>query len=92
MEAWGLATLCVTALLTGFAAGWSLMRRLCIRPPSAWVAFAMLLGGSLGAPAITYRALGDTPLSFALALLGCGFTVGATFWPMGRTQGTREWL
>lgn len=79
-------------LLAGFLAGWILFSRLGLRSPNAWVTVVILLAGSVGGPAVTYHVLGARPLSYVLALLAAGFAAGVAFWPMGRTQGTREWL
>jgi hypothetical protein len=92
MQTWMLGAVLTAALTGGFVAGWFGMRRLRIRMPNAWVSFGVLLAGSLGAPALTFHLLGPTPFSFTTALLAAGFSAGATFWPMGQEQGTREWL
>jgi hypothetical protein len=89
---WILGGVLTLALIAGFAVGWFGMRSLGIRMPNAWVSFVVLLAGSLGAPALTYHLIGATPTSFVVALLGAGFCAGATFWPMGQTQGERQWL
>jgi hypothetical protein len=89
---WGLALLLVGSLLTGFAAGWVVSERANLRPRNVWVSMAVLLCGAVGGPAITFRALGAGALSFALAVAAAGFATGATFRPMSRPQGTREWL
>lgn len=92
MSPWTLAFVLVVALLTGFACGWWLLKSLGVRSPNAWVTMIILLAGAVGGPAVTYALMGPRPLSYIVALLAAGFTAGATFWPMSKPQGTREWL
>jgi hypothetical protein len=90
--AWQLAFTLVAALIAGFAAGWSLFLWLHVRPANVWISMLVLLAGSVGGPAVTFHTLGPGRLSFAIAVCIAGFAAGATFWPMVKPQGTREWL
>ena len=92
LHGWTLAAALAASLTVGFAIGWATLSRLRLRSPNAWVTMAVLLAGSVGGPAASTALLGHTPSAYLLAVAAAGFTAGATFWPMGRAQGTREWL
>ena len=92
MIRWELVAVLIGALMLGFGSGWLLCSRANLRSPNAWVTTLILMAGSVGGPAVTYGLAGATPTSYALAVAVAGFAAGATFWPMGRTQGAREWL
>ena len=92
MTGWTLASTLTAGLLLGFAAGWFTFARLGLRSPNAWVTTAILLAGSLGGPALTHALFGTATGGYIAAVAFAGLTAGATFWPMGRTQGTRDWL
>ncbi len=92
LHGWTLAALLAAALSVGFAIGWATLSRLRIRSPNAWVSMLVLVAGSVGGPAASTALLGHTPAAYIIAVATAGFAAGATFWPMGRAQGTREWL
>ncbi|HEX6974805.1 MAG TPA: hypothetical protein VF147_10410 [Vicinamibacterales bacterium] len=92
MTGWTLAATLTAALVLGFIVGWVVFSRLGVRSPNAWVTTSILLAGSVGGPAMTHALFGPTPPAYIIAIGFAGLTAGATFWPMGRAQGSREWL
>lgn len=87
-----LGAILVVALITGFVTGWVSGKALRLAMPNVAVTTLVLTAGSLGGPLMTFALFGPGTLSYALALLVAGCTVGITFWPMGETQGQRQWL
>lgn len=92
MGPWAQGALLTAALAGGFAAGWFGGKALGARIPSVWVSTLVLVVGSLGGPLLTWEWLGRGTLSYVLALVVAGGAAGIVFWPMGLTQGEREWL
>lgn len=92
MDPWLKAGLLSLALLVGTGAGWLGGKMTGLRMPNVWISAAVLVGGSLGGPALTYKLLGPGLWSYVLALLIAGLATGLTFWPMGERQGEKEWL
>ena len=87
-----LGAILVVALLTGFVTGWLVGKARRLAMPNVLAATLVLTAGSLGGPLLTYALLGRGTLSYAVALLVAGCSAGITFWPMGETQGQRQWL
>jgi hypothetical protein len=92
MSSWTKVGLLSLVLLAAAGAGWLFGARTRLRMPNVWVSSLLLVAGSLGGPALTYKLLGPGLWSYVLALSLAGFCTGLAFWPMGERQGEREWL
>ena len=92
MNPWVQAGLLSLVLLMAAAAGWLFGKLTGLRMPNVWLTTLLLVAGSLGGPAVTYKLMGPSMWSYVLALSVAGFCTGLAFWPMGEKQGEKEWL
>lgn len=92
MNGWTFGITLSVALLAGVGAGWLFGKLTGLHSPNVWLTTLILVAGSLGGPALTYKLMGPGVWAYALALLVAGFAAGFSFWPMGERQGEKEWL
>ncbi len=92
MNPWAQAAVLSLTLLAGVGAGWLFGKLTGLRMSNVWATTLLLVAGSLGGPAVTYKLMGPGLWSYVLALLVAGFCAGLAFWPMGEKQGEKEWL
>lgn len=92
MNPWIKALVLVVTLLLSVGAGWTLGKLARIHPPALPVSIAIMVAGALGGPVLTYKLLGQSILSFMVALIMAGLAMGIIFWPMSEVESEERWF